>query len=157
MVKTRSISSKERVVLAARQFGISSVLFRNIVAGRLGLNVTDMECLALLFHKGLSSPSELAEHTGLTSGAATAMLDRLEHSGLIERKPNPHDRRGTIIELAKSGTDRVAPCFAAVRKAQDVLITGYSDKELNLLSEFLEKFARIWEQERRKLQQAENM
>ena len=48
---------KKRVNLAARQYGISSVLFRHLVGERLGVNVTDMECLGLLFHKGLASPT----------------------------------------------------------------------------------------------------
>ena len=71
------------------------VLFRNMVSERLGVNVTDMECLGLLYNKDLATPSELARYTGLGSGATTAMLDRLEKSGLIERRPNPDDRRGT--------------------------------------------------------------
>src|SRR5574340_501052 len=117
---------QQRVILAARQYGISTVLFRNVIAERLGLNVTDMECLGLLFHKELSSPSELARHTGLTSGATTAMLDRLERAGLIAREANPRDRRGTLIRLVKSGTARIAPWFAAMRNAQAELVAGYS-------------------------------
>jgi DNA-binding MarR family transcriptional regulator len=151
-VKRRSRSpSTQRVILAARQYGISTVLFRNLFASRLGLNVADLECLGLLFHKRLASPTELARHTGLTSGATTAMLDRLERAGLIERQPNPDDRRGTIIRLLKSGTDKVAPWFASVRKAQDELVAGYSDDDLSLLSAFFERASEIWDQQRARL------
>ena len=142
----------EKVILGARQYGISNVLFRNAVGERLGLNVTDMECLGLLFHKEIATPSELARHTGLTSGATTAMLDRLENSGLIERRPNPSDRRGTLIVLLDSGKKKVGPWFASARQAQDELVSSYTESELNVLADFFEKSTRMWEEERRKLQ-----
>jgi DNA-binding MarR family transcriptional regulator len=143
---------KQRVILGAREYGIHSVLFRNVVGERLGVNVTDMECLGLLFHKGICSPSELAAYTGLTSGATTAMLDRLENSGLIERRPNLEDRRGTLIVLVESGAKKVAPWFASVRTAQEALVSGYSEKELQVLADFFQKAGRMWDEERRRLQ-----
>src|SRR5512142_2007262 len=92
---------------AAREYGISTVLFRHAVGERLGVNVTDMECLALIFFKGLATPSELARYTGLTSGATTAMLDRLERARLVERRPNPSDRRGIWIVLTDARTQEL--------------------------------------------------
>jgi DNA-binding MarR family transcriptional regulator len=142
----------EKVILGARQYGISNVLFRNMIGDKLGLNVTDMECLGLLFHKGLATPSELARHTGLTSGAATAMLDRLEKSGLIERRPNPDDRRGALIVLLDSGQKKVGPWFASSRQAQNDLVSGYTERELEVLSDFFERSTQMWDEERAKLQ-----
>jgi DNA-binding MarR family transcriptional regulator len=143
--------SRQRVILAARRYGISTLLLRNLIAVRLGLNVADLECLGLLFHKGLASPTELARHTGLTSGATTAMLDRLESAGLIERQPNPDDRRGTLIRLLKSGADKIAPWFASIRKAQSEFVAGYSHEDLALLAGFFERASEIWDQERARL------
>src|SRR5712691_10514411 len=100
---------KQQVILGTREYGIGSVLFRHVIGEILGVNVTDMECLGVLFFKGLATPSELAKHTGLSSGATTAMLDRLEKSGLIERRPNPQDRRGTLITIVKEATVKVGP------------------------------------------------
>lgn len=141
----------EKVILGARQYGISNVLFRNFIAEQLGLNVTDMECLGLLFHKRLATPSELARHTGLSSGAATAMLDRLERNGLIVRQPNPEDRRGTLIVLDPAGAEKVEPWFLSARRAQKKLISSYSIEELELLSGFFERASGMWEEERQKL------
>lgn len=152
MAKTRKFELVEKVILGARQYGISSVLFRNLIGERLGVNVTDMECLGLIFHKGLATPSELARHTGLTSGATTAMLDRLEKAGLIGRKSNPDDRRGTLITLAKAGTERVAPWFMSAREAQNQLVSSYSEEQLLLLTDFFERGTAMWDEERRKLQ-----
>jgi DNA-binding MarR family transcriptional regulator len=118
---------------------------------RMGFNVTDMECLRLLYLKGISTPSELARLTGLTSGATTAMLDRLEKANFIERRPNPDDRRGTLIAPAKSGAEEVASWFESARKAQDELISSYSEKELEIISDVFERFTKLWEAERKKL------
>jgi DNA-binding MarR family transcriptional regulator len=152
MLKSSKQDLVERVNLVARGYGISTVLFRNLVGQRLGVNVTDMECLGLLFFQGIASPSELARYTGLTSGATTAMLDRLERAGLIQRRPNPQDRRGTLIVLLQSGAERVAPWFASVRQAQDELVSGYSEAELQVIADFFERSTAMWEQERQKLQ-----
>ena len=69
---------ERQVMMAARDQGVSSVLFRNAIGRKLGLSVTDNECLSYLAIKGEATPSELARYTGLTTGSATAMLDRLE-------------------------------------------------------------------------------
>ena len=144
----------DKVIYGARQYGISNVLFRNKIGEQLGVNVTDMECLGLLFHKGVATPSELAKQTGLSSGATTAMLDRLQKSGLIERRPNPDDRRGTLIVLLRSGTEKVGPLFASAREAQQELVSSYTEAELKVLANFFERSTVMWDDERRKLQKS---
>jgi len=141
----------KQVIVGAREYGINAVLFRHAVGTVLGLNVTDMECLGVLFFKGLATPTELARYTGLSSGATTAMLDRLERSGLIERRPNPRDRRGTLVVIVEDTANRVAPFFASARGAQDALVASYSEQELQLLCDFFIKSVAMWEEERRKL------
>ena len=111
-----------------------------------------MECLALIFFKGLAAPSELGRYTGLTSGATTAMLDRLEKAGLIERRPNPQDRRGTLIVLTNERTKEVSAMFASVREAIDRLTSSYSENELELISNYFRRLVILWEEGREKLQ-----
>jgi len=152
MTKPTKTDLMIRTNMAARDYGIQMTLYRNMIFEKLGINVTDMECLGFLFSKRIATPTELAQYTGLSSGATTAMLDRLEKGEFIERRPNPDDRRGTLIVLAKSGSDKVVPWFAPVGKAQEELISNYSEKELQLISGFFERYAKIWEQERQKLQ-----
>jgi len=151
MTKSTKTDLKKRALEAVRDYGIHLTLFRNAMGEWLGLNATDMECLRLLFLKGVATPSELARHTGLTSGATTAMLDRLEKAGLIERRPNPDDRRGTLISPAKSGAEKAASWFESARKAQDELMSSYSEKELEIISDVFERFTKLWEQEREKI------
>jgi DNA-binding MarR family transcriptional regulator len=133
---------KRQIMMAARENGISSVLFRNAIGRKLGLNVTDTECLSLLSIKGISTPTELARYTGLTTGSATAMLDRLEKAEFIRRKPNPKDRRSVIIEISKQYTETVGPFIAGIQKAQNKLIATYSDKELETIADFLTRFVK---------------
>jgi DNA-binding MarR family transcriptional regulator len=153
MTNLRKNDLVKQVNLGAREYGISTVLFRHEVGEILGVNVTDMECLALIFFKGLATPSELARYTGLTSGATTAMLDRLEKAHLIERRPNPQDRRGTLIVLTDERTAEVGAIFASGRQAIDTLNSSYSEKELELIAGYFRKLVEIWEHEREKLSQ----
>jgi DNA-binding MarR family transcriptional regulator len=145
---------KIRALAAVREYGVNLTLFRNAMNEWAGLNATDMECLRLLFLKGTATPSELARRTGLTSGAATAMLDRLERAGLIERRPNPADRRGTLITPEKSAAVKVAAWFESARNAQDELISSYSESELEIIADAFEKFAQLWDREREKIKRA---
>jgi DNA-binding MarR family transcriptional regulator len=154
MAEPTKIDLMIRTNMAARDYGIQMTLYRNIIFEKLAVNGTDMECLGFLLSKRISTPTELAKYTGLSSGATTAMLDRLEKGGFIERRRNPDDRRGTLIVLAKSGAEKVAPWFAPVGKAQNELISNYSEKELQLISDFFERYAKIWEQERMKLEKS---
>jgi DNA-binding MarR family transcriptional regulator len=151
MTKSTKADLKKRALIAVREYGVHLTLFRNAMSEWAGLNVTDMECLRLLFLKGVATPSELARQTGLTSGATTAMLDRLERAGLIERRPNPDDRRGTLITPAKSATEKVASWFESARNAQDKLISSYTESELEIISDVFERFVKLWDEEREKI------
>jgi DNA-binding MarR family transcriptional regulator len=131
---------EKQVFIAARDFGISQVLFRNALARKLNLNVTDSECFSLLSIKGTSTPTELARYTGLTTGSTTAMLDRLERANLIKRKPNPNDRRGVLIEINKQSAELFQPLVAGIQKAHRKLIAGYTEKELETIADFLTRF-----------------
>jgi len=151
MTKSTKTDLKKRALMAVRDYGIHLTLFRNAISEWAGLNVTDMECLRLLFIKGIATPTELASHTGLTSGATTAMLDRLEKAGLIERRPNPNDRRGTLIAPAPASAEKAASWFESARNAQDELISSYSESELEIISDVFERFTKLWDHEREKI------
>jgi len=152
MTNSTKTDLKKRALMAVQDYGIHLTLFRNAMNEWAGLNATDMECLRLLFMKGIATPSELARHTGLTSGATTAMLDRLEKAGFIERRPNPDDRRGTLITPAKSGAERAASWFESASKALEALISSYTASELEIIADVFERFTKLWDQEREKVQ-----
>jgi DNA-binding MarR family transcriptional regulator len=131
---------EKRVFAATRDNGISSVLFRNAIARKLGLSSTDSACLSFLAINGVSTPTELARYAGLTSGSTTAMLDRLENAEFISRRPNPKDRRGVLVEINQKWTETSAPLVRGIQQAQAELIASYSDKELETIADFLTRF-----------------
>lgn len=134
------IDAKRDVVLATQEYGIASVLFRNAIGRKLGLNITDIGCINFLFIRSTSTPTELARYTGLTSGSTTAMLDRLENAGLIRRKPNPNDRRGLLVEVHERSREAIGPMVAGSQRAQDELLNSYSRRELATIADFLTRF-----------------
>ncbi len=142
---------EQRVTQAASEYRIRVVQFRHVVGASLGLNVTDTECLAVLFHRGVATPKELASYTGLSSGATTAMLDRLERSGLVERRPNPKDRRGTLIVVVEEAGRRIAPLLRPAGRGQEEIMAEYTTEELDRIADFLERSAVMWEAERQRL------
>ncbi|HUN24144.1 MAG TPA: MarR family transcriptional regulator [Anaerolineales bacterium] len=151
MTNSNNSEIKKRALAAVREYGVQLSLFRNAMSEWAGFNSTDLECLRFLFQKQVATPSELSKHIGLTTGATTALLDRLEKAELIERHPNPKDRRGTLIVPAQSAQERMANWFASARIAQDELLSSYSEADLALIADVFEKFSRLWEQERGKL------
>lgn len=151
MTENAIYSHVQRVISGAREFTIGTVLFHHVVGEIIGVNVTDMECLALIIFRGVATPSELSRHTGLSSGATTAMLDRLERSGLVVRRANPEDRRGVLIELTNEGARRTEELFGPLRAAAGRLLARYSASELALLSDFFDRMAVVWKDERERL------
>lgn len=142
----------EHVILGVRENSIGAVLFHQAVGQVLGINVTDMKCLDIMTLKGSASPSQLAELTGLTSGSTTAMIDRLERKGLVERRPHPNDRRSTVIVLTRAAAGKLPPLFESLAAAMQAFVSSYSAKDLGVLLDFFTRIAELWQQERVHLQ-----
>ena len=67
------------------------------VATQFGLNRTDLRCIGILYRRGRVTAGELAEESGLTPGAITTVLDRMERNGFANRVADPSDRRRVIV------------------------------------------------------------
>ncbi|MFS8131259.1 MAG: MarR family winged helix-turn-helix transcriptional regulator [Candidatus Dojkabacteria bacterium] len=133
---------KFKTLMATRDNGITSMLFRNAMARKLDLSLTESLCLTLLGIGKVSTPSEISKYTGLTTGATTTMLDRLEKKCFITRKSNLNDRRGVIIEINGQYSKAASSMVIGVQKAHKELIDSYSDRELEVITDFLEKFTK---------------
>src|SRR5260370_17791759 len=83
----------------ARRHSTAVVLFHHVVAERLGLGPTDHKCLDLVRERGAMAGSDLSAITGLTSGAITGVVARLERAGYLRRGPDPRDGRKQILHL----------------------------------------------------------
>lgn len=131
---------QKQAMMAAQEQGISSVLLRNAIGRKLGLNSTESECLSFLAIKGVSTPTEISHYTGLTTGSTTTLLDRLQKAGYIVRKPNPNDRRGVLIETTKKWQQQAGPLVAGLVKKHSELFASYSAVELKTIVDFLTNF-----------------
>ncbi len=126
--------------------GLGASLFR-AAAARTGMAVTDLQVLELLESDGPATAGELADRTGLTTGAITGMLNRLEEAGLIQRERDPDDGRRVIVRLAPAAASQQADptadqpparaVFAALNTAWDDLAASYDDERIALLLDFL--------------------
>ena len=121
---TTAVQNLRKLILAAEHY-------RQSVCTAIGLGTTESQAVSCLALHGERGPSDLARDLQMTSGASTALVDRLERQGVAERSRHPHDRRRTIVRLTDRGR-RIAT------ESQDCLA-----RALGLLShEELEGFAR---------------
>lgn len=102
----------------------------------LGTNRTDGRCLDILDQHGRMSAGELAKESNLTTGAITAVIDRLERAGYAQRVADPDDRRRVLVELTARAQELTWEMFGPLAEEAGPLLGRYSDDELRLLIEF---------------------
>ena len=139
-----------------RQFtGLGASFFR-AAASRIGMTVTDMQVIDILDLTGPTTAGQLADLTGLTTGAITGMLNRLEEAGLVRRERDESDARRVIVRLApgKEEMHEIGSIFASFGKAWDNLASHYDEEQLAFLLEFLHRSNAISRQELVRLREA---
>jgi DNA-binding MarR family transcriptional regulator len=124
---------------ALGQASAHAVVVSQTVAAAVGLNATDLECLDILQNRKLASAGEIAQLTSLTTGAVTALLDRLEKAGFIQRQADPSDRRRVLAAPLPERMVQLFEMYVPLRKAMETLYDDYSDAQLRTFVEFLER------------------
>jgi DNA-binding MarR family transcriptional regulator len=124
---------------AMRDASAKGVIYSQAVAERLGVASTDLECLDVIALRGPMAAGEIADAVGLTSGAITGVIDRLERAGLARRERSREDRRKVIVRLTPAVERRVVPLFLPMEKAAMTALADYDEKELLLLLEFFRR------------------
>ncbi len=132
-----------------------TALLGEMVAERLGINGTDIKCLCLIDREGIMTAGELADLTGLTTGAVTGLLDRLERAGFLQRTRDAQDRRRVLVHVVPDSIEqRIDPLFAEVRARFTALWSRYSPQELLVLQDFFKRSHEIIREERNRLRDA---
>jgi len=126
-----------RIGNLVRRMGAQSVIVSQTVAARFGLNTTDLEGLDLIQLQGKVSAGQLAAATGLTSGAVTALIDRLERAGYVERIDDATDRRRVLVRIREGAIVEIAKVYAPMQKRMFALWSQYSADELTAIEDFL--------------------
>jgi DNA-binding MarR family transcriptional regulator len=143
----------ERVGLhLGRELSTHTVLFHETLADRLGITPTDVKCIGVIgFAKQPVTAGDLAAVTGLTSGAVTGIVDRLERAGFVRRERDPHDRRRVIITPLPSVAEKVEPLFDALGRAMMKLASGLSDHELAIVERYMLECMKVLREETARL------
>ena len=156
-----SVTTERAALVAAldqalRETNAQTVLFSQAVADRAGMNPTDLESLDILARHGPMTAGRLAELTGLTTGAITGLVDRLERRGYARRESHPTDRRSVLVRpLTENAMRDLGPPYAAMMEAMEELFARYSDEELALLADFVSRAAAITGEQVARLRSAE--
>ena len=130
-------------------------LMDQAIADCLGINRTDAQCMDLISRLGPMTAGELAERVGLTPGAITAVLDRLERGHWIRRAHDTVDRRRVIVSSGPAEHAKMAPIFAGLRRSTRVVLARYTEEQLDLIADFLRRSATIATQHRQRLRPSE--
>jgi DNA-binding MarR family transcriptional regulator len=128
-------------------------MFHQNVADALGLHITDHKCLDLIRQYGAMPAGRLAELTGLTTGAITGIIDRLEKAGYVRRANDPKDRRRTIVEPTqnKKWERKIEAIFIPFHERMHKLLSSYSESELDFLLDVSTKTVELTHEESKKL------
>ena len=136
--------TESEFLLAMRRTGSVLQLLGQVSAERIGVNVTDLNCLNIVALTGPMTAGELARQTGLTTASITGVIDRLADGGFVRRERDPKDRRRVIVNLTPGpALAEIGPTFGPLVMAWRSAAASYSDSELRLLLEFQRRFLDI--------------
>lgn len=118
----------------SRRYLASYVMFNQAVADHLKLHPTDVQCLNLLTGEpGPFTTGRIAELTGLTSGSATRLVDRLEKAGYVVRHRDTTDRRRVLVEPVPEAMQNLRELWAELGQGWREMFADYTEDELALL------------------------
>jgi hypothetical protein len=130
------------------------ILFHEAIGHRLGLSAADQRALRIIAGRGPLTAGTLAQLTGLSPGAVTGLVDRLERGGQVTRAADPADRRRIVISAATpapgTGTG-VGDAFARLSAAMSAMTSRYDEKEAAAIADFVHRTIEILREQTRLL------
>jgi DNA-binding MarR family transcriptional regulator len=136
--RDQRLQAEARLIEATRAAQTASNLLDHSFAEFLGINPTDGRCLDIVDHRERVTAGELAKEAGLTTGAVTAVIDRLELAGLTLRRFDPSDRRKVIVELTPEAKRLSSEVFGPIEQIVRRYVEGLSDSEVLTIIQFAE-------------------
>ena len=137
----------DSVLRSLRRVNIQGSFLGQTVAVRFGLSESDIETLEELIDMGATTAGKLSEITGLTSGAVTRVIDRLEQAGYVRRVADPTDRRRVIVEVIPEKVANIQVTLDQVSDASAKEIRDYTDEQLELIADFLSRMESVTREE----------
>ncbi|HZD04177.1 MAG TPA: MarR family transcriptional regulator [Longimicrobiales bacterium] len=138
--------------VALRKLGSNLLLYHRRQAEKLGLNPTDSRAMGYLGETGPIPAGRLAELMGLTTGAVTGVLDRLEAAGVVRRRKDPGDRRRVLVAPVVGRRDGEAGrrLFAPLARPLAELARTYGEDELDVILDFVTRTSKLLGDESRR-------
>ncbi len=145
VVKLRKLNQK---------FTYTSIQMHETIARNAGFSATDHKYLGFFLQKGNLTAGELANLTGLTTGAVTGLIDRFEKKKLVKRQYDKNDRRKVIIVPdSQKIMDLLTPFYSEFQNATDIIISTFSEKEKEIINTYLLKSIELMQAISSKLKQ----
>jgi len=126
---------------AGRELSAHTVMFHTAIAERLGVCATDHKAFDFILRSGPVTAGQLAEITGLTTGAITGVIDRLEKAGYVQRVRDAADRRKVLVQstLDAMRQRQIRKLFDSLVRAMTELASDYSDRDLAVILDFMKR------------------
>jgi DNA-binding MarR family transcriptional regulator len=134
-----------------RRLSTAVVMFHEALGNVLGLTAVDHRALHLIMRNAPLSASSLAQLTGLTPGAVTGMIDRLERAGYVRRGPDPDDRRRILITPLFDQHNRLAEVYGSLGAAMSGFMAKYDERELAVIADYVQHTIDVLEAETRRI------
>jgi len=116
------------------------------VAAQSGVNRTDLRCIGILYRRGRVTAGELAEESGLTPGAITTVLDRMERSGYANRVADPSDRRRVMVTSTAATRDLGARLYGEVELAGRAQLEQLAPDHVGVIRDYLRGIRAFYEE-----------
>ncbi|MGF6883728.1 DNA-binding MarR family transcriptional regulator [Nocardia sp. GAS34] len=140
MTSERRRALYEELSNESRRYMAAYTLFNQAVADRLGLHSTDVQGLSLLAAEPAPlTVKQIADMTGLTTGSATRLVDRLERDGYVTRVPDVHDRRRVLVTPVPERVARVTAVWDDLGEGWQSMLGEHTDAELEVIIEHMRK------------------
>ena len=148
--RARDTVARQRLGLPPVLWALRSVLWAygdvpRHLGAQLGVGATDVRALELLVDEPDLGPADLSDRLGITAASATALLDRLERAGHVQRWPHPSDRRRVQVHVSPTATEELfgalQPLFEGLMRAE----SGLSEHDRAVVTGFLTQVAGVYE------------
>jgi DNA-binding MarR family transcriptional regulator len=115
----------------------AAVRYQIAIANQLQIAVTDVHAIGALLEFGPIGAGRLAELMGMTTGAATRLVDRLERGGYVTRQADREDRRRVVLHLVEDRVAEIGRYYQPMAERWQQEVAGYTDEQMRFLVEFL--------------------
>jgi DNA-binding MarR family transcriptional regulator len=141
---SKRLELTQQIDWALRELSTSTVLAASAIAEKVGMGPNDFKCAELLVRNGPMTAGQLAKASGLTTGAITGIVDRLERAGWARREADSKDRRKVIIHPGPQDNQKTAAeLYDSHAQMMDLLLSNYSDEQLAFILRFVRRLTAI--------------